>query len=175
MPITRDCAARIARPRFHPASAEWCCVRVAFVTDFYEETTNDVTSQKFIRVERPRIQLNGESIALPDQHCGFVRFGHDGSVFHHSSGEHEKGYAVCMTCGRAESMLASGEMPRICNPIKRTARLADWPAAARSATVRAKRSRPICIWATRSVPMCWRSSSGVHSQVNGFPTLPRAV
>ncbi|MFM4832820.1 DEAD/DEAH box helicase [Aeromonas media] len=83
-----------------------------FVTDFYEETTNDVTSQKFIRVERPRIQLNGESIALPDQRCGFVRFGHDGSVFHHSSGENENGYAVCMSCGRAESMLASGEVPK---------------------------------------------------------------
>lgn len=89
-----------------------------FVTDFYEETTNDVTSQKFIRVERPRIQLNGESIALPDQRCGFVRFGHDGSVFHHSSGEHEKGYAVCLTCGRAESMLASGEVPRDLQPDK---------------------------------------------------------
>lgn len=87
-----------------------------FVTDFYEETTNDVTSQKFIRVERPRIQLNGESIALPDQRCGFVRFGHDGSVFHHSSGEHEKGYAVCMTCGRAESMLASGDVPKDLQP-----------------------------------------------------------
>lgn len=89
-----------------------------FVTDFYEETTNDVTSQKFIRVERPRIQLNGESIALPDQRCGFVRFGHDGSVFHHSSGEHEMGYAVCMTCGRADSMLATGEVPRDLQPDK---------------------------------------------------------
>src|SRR5690606_29461608 len=89
-----------------------------FVTDFYEETTNDVTSQKFIRVERPRIQLHGESISLPDQRCGFVRFGHDGSVFHHSSGEHEKGYAVCMTCGRAESMLATGDVPNDLQPDK---------------------------------------------------------
>ncbi len=89
-----------------------------FVTDFYEETTNDITSQKFIRVERPRIQLNGESISLPDQRCGFVRFGHEGSVFHHSSGEHETGYAVCMTCGRAESMLASGEVPKDLQPDK---------------------------------------------------------
>ncbi|PPC78572.1 DEAD/DEAH box helicase [Pokkaliibacter plantistimulans] len=89
-----------------------------FLTDFYEETTNDVTSQKFIRVERPRIQLNGESISLPDQRCGFVRFGHEGSVFHHSSGEHEKGYAVCMTCGRADSMLASGEAPKDMLPDK---------------------------------------------------------
>lgn len=89
-----------------------------FVTDFFEETTNDVSSQKFIRVERPRIQLSGESTALPDQRCGFVRFGHDGSVFHHSSGENEKGYAVCMACGRAESMLGSGEVPKGLQPDK---------------------------------------------------------
>ncbi|MCU1724443.1 DEAD/DEAH box helicase [Pseudomonas sp. 5P_5.1_Bac1] len=83
-----------------------------FVTDFYEETTNDVTSQKFIRVEEPRIQLNGEISALPDPRCGFFHFGHDGTVFHHSSGEHEQGYAVCLSCGRAESMLPGAEVPR---------------------------------------------------------------
>ena len=82
-----------------------------FVTDFYEETTNDVTSQKFIRIEEPRIQLNGESSALPDPRCGYFRFGHDGTVFHHSSGEHEHGYAVCLSCGRAESMLPGAEVP----------------------------------------------------------------
>jgi hypothetical protein len=82
-----------------------------FVTDFFEPTSNDINSQKFIRVERPRIQLVGESQALPDSRCGHVRFGHDGKVFYHSSGEHEKGYAVCMTCGRAESMTISGDVP----------------------------------------------------------------
>jgi DEAD/DEAH box helicase domain-containing protein len=61
-----------------------------FITDFYESTSNDISSQKFIRVERPRVQLSGESISLPDKRCGYVRFGHDGSVFHHSSGENEK-------------------------------------------------------------------------------------
>ncbi|HEJ1890211.1 DEAD/DEAH box helicase [Pseudomonas aeruginosa] len=87
-----------------------------FVTDFYESTSNDISSQKFIRVERPRIQVAGSNIALPDPSCGFVRFGHGGSVFHHSSGEHEKGYAVCMICGRAESMLASGDIPKTLLP-----------------------------------------------------------
>lgn len=82
-----------------------------FVTDFYEETTNDVTSQKFIRVEEPRIQLIGEIAGLPDARCGFFRYGHDGTVFHHSSGEHEEGYAVCLSCGRAESMLPGAEVP----------------------------------------------------------------
>ena len=82
-----------------------------FITDFFEATTNDINSQKFIRVERPRIQLLGESQALPDPRCGNIRFGHDGKVFYHSSGEHEKGYAVCMTCGRAESMTSAGDVP----------------------------------------------------------------
>ena len=82
-----------------------------FITDFFEATTNDINSQKFIRVERPRVQLLGESQALPDPRCGNIRFGHDGKVFYHSSGEHEKGYAVCMTCGRAESMTSAGEVP----------------------------------------------------------------
>lgn len=82
-----------------------------FVTDFFEPTSNDINSQKFIRVERPRIQLVGESQALPDSRCGHIRFGHDGQVFYHSSGEHEKGYAVCMACGRAESMTISGDVP----------------------------------------------------------------
>lgn len=47
-----------------------------------------------------------------------MRFGHEGSVFHHSSGEHEAGYAVCMACGRAESMLAIDQIPKELQPDK---------------------------------------------------------
>lgn len=89
-----------------------------FVTDFYEATSNDISSQKFIKVERPRIQLDGEAIALPDIRCGYIRFGHQGSVFYHSSGENEKGYAICLSCGRAESMLSDGHLPSSLRPDK---------------------------------------------------------
>jgi hypothetical protein len=82
-----------------------------FVTDFYEPTTNDVSSQNFIRVAPPRIQLDGETLALPDTRCGYFHFGHHGSVFYHSSGEHEHGYAICLSCGRAESMTQDGQVP----------------------------------------------------------------
>ena len=82
-----------------------------FTTDFYESTSNDISSQKYIRVERPRIQLEGDSLNLPDSRCGFIRYGHNGSVFYHSSGEHEKGYAICMECGRSESMTPDGNIP----------------------------------------------------------------
>jgi len=82
-----------------------------FVTDFWEVSTNDIDHQKFIRVARPRVALDGEVLALPDARCGYLRFGHNGTVFHHSSGEHEKGYAICMTCGRADSMTADDQVP----------------------------------------------------------------
>ncbi|ANC44724.1 DEAD/DEAH box helicase [Pandoraea pnomenusa] len=87
-----------------------------FVTDFYESTTNDISTQKFIQVAPPRIQLDGEMLALPDSRCGYLHFGHNGSVFYHSSGEHESGYAVCLACGRAESMTNDGEIPSSLRP-----------------------------------------------------------
>jgi DNA-directed RNA polymerase subunit RPC12/RpoP len=87
-----------------------------FVTDFYESTTNDISTQKFIRVAAPRIQLNGETLALPDSRCGHLHFGHNGNVFYHSSGEHERGYAICLACGRAESMTQNGEVPTSLRP-----------------------------------------------------------
>ena len=87
-----------------------------FTTDFYEPTCNDISSQKFIKVERPRIQLVGDSVNLPESLCGYVCYGHDGTVFYHSSGESEKGYAICMACGRAESMSASGDIPHNLSP-----------------------------------------------------------
>jgi hypothetical protein len=87
-----------------------------FVTDFYEPTSNDVSTQKFIPIERPRVAANGETVALPDPRCGHIRFGHSGSVFHCSAGEHERGFAVCMRCGRSESMAPSGDLPFALRP-----------------------------------------------------------
>ncbi|MTI11858.1 DUF1998 domain-containing protein [Sansalvadorimonas verongulae] len=100
-----------------PASQKKEILRPAgFTSDFYEPTSNDISSQKYIRVERPRIQLEGDSLNLPDSRCGFIRYGHNGSVFYHSSGENEKGYAICMECGRSESMSADGEIPKFFAP-----------------------------------------------------------
>jgi len=85
---------------------------VGFTTDFYEPTSNDITSQKFIKMALPRVQVHGEVLPLPDPRCGFVRFGHDGTVFHHTSGENDAGFAVCLACGKAESMLDDKTPPK---------------------------------------------------------------
>lgn len=87
-----------------------------FTTDFYEPTSNDVTSQKYIPVEKPHISVDENVISLPDERCGFVRFGEKGHVFHHSGGEHGTGYAVCLNCGRADSLSPNHEVPKELQP-----------------------------------------------------------
>lgn len=87
-----------------------------FVTDFFEPTSNDVTSQKFMPIVKPRISVEGNMVSLPDERCGFIRFGEEGHVFFQSAGEHGAGYAVCMSCGRADSMRAPGELPDALKP-----------------------------------------------------------
>jgi len=89
-----------------------------FVTEFYAEPTNDVTYQKFIPVERPWVSLESERINLPNPMCGFMKKSHDGQVFYHSSGEHGYGYSVCLSCGRADSMLSAEEYPDKLRPNK---------------------------------------------------------
>lgn len=84
-----------------------------FVTDFFESTTNDISTQSFIRVEQPLIQVDGEVVCLPNPLSGLIRFGHQGHVFHHSSGNHQNGFAVCMSCGRTESMLTNNSAPKL--------------------------------------------------------------
>lgn len=87
-----------------------------FSTDFFESTSNDVTSQKFIPVERPLVHVDGSKIALPDPSCGYINQGQNGQVVIRSGGEHGKGFAVCMCCGRSESMTAQGELPNGLRP-----------------------------------------------------------
>lgn len=89
-----------------------------FTTDFYDSTSNDVTSQKYIPVEKPRISVDDNVISLPDDRCGFIRFGNTGIVFHHSGGENGTGYAICMSCGRADSMSPNHEIPKDLQPDK---------------------------------------------------------
>lgn len=87
-------------------------VPAGFLTDFYEETTNDVTSQKFIQMQLPVVQLQGVVSSLPSPDCGEIHYGSKGNVFYQSPGEYGYGYAICMSCGRSESMRTSEEIPK---------------------------------------------------------------
>lgn len=87
-----------------------------FLTDFFAEMSNDVSTQRFVPVQEPRVSVRGEAVALPDARCGHLVFGHEGHVFHHSRGEHESGFAVCMVCGRADSMVGPDILPASLRP-----------------------------------------------------------
>ncbi|RAU19354.1 DEAD/DEAH box helicase [Nitrincola tibetensis] len=102
-----ECNAKI-----HDSEVKKLLRPMGFVTDFYESTTNDVSTQKYMPVERPLVHVKGAVVALPDPACGFVRFGESGQIVVRSGGENGQGFAVCMSCGRADSMTASGDLPK---------------------------------------------------------------
>ncbi|MBW8190310.1 DEAD/DEAH box helicase [Neiella marina] len=90
-----------------------------FVTDFYAEPTNNIAMQKFIPVEPAWVSGGSAAkVSLPNPQMGHMLSSAEGSVFHHTSGEHGTGYALCMTCGRAESMDKHGHFPKSLDPSK---------------------------------------------------------
>jgi len=84
---------------------------IGFTTDFWESTTNNVTTQVFMPIVAPQVRVKGRQSPMPDPACGFVRYGEDGHIFYQSEGQHGHGYAVCLSCGRAESMTSNGHVP----------------------------------------------------------------
>ncbi|MCD9549089.1 DEAD/DEAH box helicase [Photobacterium carnosum] len=90
-----------------------------FAADFYHSPSNDISMQKFIPVENAWVSTGqAKAISLPNVNMGYMVSTSEGTVFNHTSGEHGKGYALCMTCGRAESLDKNGDYPYKLNPNK---------------------------------------------------------
>ncbi|MDO9519388.1 MAG: DEAD/DEAH box helicase [Pseudohongiella sp.] len=87
-----------------------------FVTDAYASVSNNVQQQKYISVQTPWVFVNAPITPLPNPLIGHMAWGSDGKVFHHSAGENGTGYALCLHCGRAESMLSSEDFPKELSP-----------------------------------------------------------
>lgn len=83
-----------------------------FAVDFYSSPSTDISLQHYISVKEPWVTANGELRTLPNQ-LGLFRVDNQGSVFYHSSGEYERGYALCWCCGRADSMTIDNELPEV--------------------------------------------------------------
>lgn len=83
-----------------------------FVVDFYREPTNNIANTHYVPVEQPWVMGKGTHIPLPNPDIGFMISDTTGSVFHHSSGLHGTGYGVCLSCGKAESMTTTSELPK---------------------------------------------------------------
>ena len=94
-----------------------------FAVDFYEPVTNDITKQKFIKPETPTLSVIGHWSPLKNPNLGQYRSSDFGKMFYQSKGENGKGYALCLTCGRAEPMTRDNEYPDKLNPKKEHNRL----------------------------------------------------
>lgn len=87
-----------------------------FLVDFYQPISNNITENHFLPIQNAWVIAKGEMKALPYPELGFMRSDSQGHVFYHNSGFAGTGYAVCMGCGRAESMTKEGEYPNKLNP-----------------------------------------------------------
>ena len=83
-----------------------------FAVDFYNDATNDVSSQHFVPVVEPWIDAEGDWLSFPNPELGRFRSTTQGHIFSYSGGEYGKGYAICLECGRAEPVIKSGELPK---------------------------------------------------------------
>lgn len=84
-----------------------------FSVDFNSSPHNDVSTPTYIPVQAPWINADGDWLAFANPALGRFRDSTTGTVFNYSSGNTDNGYAICLCCGRAEPMLADGELPAI--------------------------------------------------------------
>ncbi|MBW9971942.1 helicase, partial [Escherichia coli] len=77
---------------------------VGFATDIRYQAHNDVSMPAQLPWKDPRVLVPSSVwVSLPDAGLGRYRFSHSGELFHFSEGEFGHGYAICLSCGRAES------------------------------------------------------------------------
>jgi len=83
----------------------------SFAVDIRWQPHNDVTLPQYIPVRDPLISLEGADwLAMPSPRLGRYRVSLRGSLFHRTDGLYGEGYALCLRCGRADSMLADARL-----------------------------------------------------------------
>lgn len=83
-----------------------------FAVDIRCQPHNDINTPQYIPVRDPLISMEGsEWVSLPAPELGRYRISSQGELFHRSDGLHGNGYALCLRCGRADSMTSNGDLP----------------------------------------------------------------
>ena len=86
----------------------------SFAVDIRSHPHNDITIPQYIPVRDPLISLDGTDwLSMPSSRLGRYRVNTFGSLFHRTDGLHGKGYALCLRCGRADSMASDGRLPSV--------------------------------------------------------------
>lgn len=85
-----------------------------FAVDIRLQPHNDITIPQYIPVRDPLISLEGaEWLSMPSPRLGRYRVSTHGSLFHRTDGLHGEGYALCLRCGRADSMISDDTVPAV--------------------------------------------------------------
>ena len=91
-----------------------------FAVDIRDKPHNDISLPQYIPVRDPLIALDGTDwMPLPNPASGRYRSAAHGSLFHHSAGLYNQGYALCLRCGLADSEDEQGALPGIFKSHKR--------------------------------------------------------
>ncbi len=98
-----------------------------FAVDFYSSPTTNTTSQNYMPVQDPWVSAGSDLTPLFDHRLGTYRASPEGHIFHRSSGVHGTGYAVCLRCGKADSMTIGNNFPHALQPKKPHNRLQGKP------------------------------------------------
>ena len=77
-----------------------------FSVAYFSEPTNDISRRAYIPTPDPWISARSELKQLPNESLGHYRSSEEGKIFYYSAGEHGMGYALCLACGKAESMIS---------------------------------------------------------------------
>lgn len=85
-----------------------------FAVDIRWSPHNDITIPQYIPVLDPLISLEGADwFSLPIPELGRYRVSRNGTLFYRSNGLNGNGFALCLRCGRAESMLVDDKLPGV--------------------------------------------------------------
>lgn len=79
-----------------------------FSAGFYDDPTNDITTQHFVPVQDPWIMTDRSLTAFSNPMLGSFRTDESAQIFYHSAGDSNNGYKVCLSCGYSTSCNSDG-------------------------------------------------------------------
>lgn len=81
-----------------------------FAVDFFDDPHNDISSLQYVPVKKPWLNISSEWICLANSSLGQYRSSQRAHMFHYTSGSNDKGFAICLECGKAEPMLSHPDL-----------------------------------------------------------------
>ncbi|MEL1218809.1 DEAD/DEAH box helicase [Aeromonas hydrophila] len=97
----QECGYPIERDQIHEY-----LVPAGFAVDFFDDPHNDISRLQYIPVKAPWLNVPASWIYLANPAFGMFRASQHSQLFHYSSGANQKGFAICLECGKAEPMLS---------------------------------------------------------------------